>query len=92
MTNNGKTSPPSPRSPTLPWHDPNLRFIDLDGDGHADVLITEDEIFTWHASLGEDGFGPAQHTRKPLDEEKARTWSSPMARSPSTSPTCPAMA
>ena len=22
--------------------DPNLKFVDLDGDGHADVLITED--------------------------------------------------
>jgi hypothetical protein len=30
--------------------DPNLRFVDLDGDGHADVLITEDEAFTWHQS------------------------------------------
>ena len=25
--------------------DPNLKFVDLDGDGHADVLITEDERF-----------------------------------------------
>ena len=29
--------------PNLDWHDPNLRFVDLDGDGHADVLITEDD-------------------------------------------------
>jgi hypothetical protein len=32
--------------------DPNLRFVDLDGDGHADVLISEDHAFVWHASLG----------------------------------------
>src|SRR5262249_41801832 len=27
---------------------PNLKFVDLDGDGHADVLITETEAFVWH--------------------------------------------
>jgi hypothetical protein len=49
--------------------DPNLRFVDLDGDGHADVLITEDDAFVWHASLAEAGFGPAQKVRQALDEE-----------------------
>ncbi len=50
--------------------DPNLRFIDLDGDGHADVLITEQDVFTWHPSLAEEGFGPARQVRGPLDEER----------------------
>ena len=26
--------------PNINWNDPNLRFIDLDGDGHGDLLIT----------------------------------------------------
>jgi RHS repeat-associated protein len=51
--------------------DPNLRFIDLDGDGHADVLISEDEALVWHASLAEEGFGPARRVVQDLDEEKA---------------------
>ena len=51
-------------------HDPNLKFVDLDGDGHADVLITEDDAFVWHASLAEDGFGPARRVVQALDEEK----------------------
>ena len=50
-------------------HDPNLKFVDLDGDGHADVLITEDDAFVWHASLAEEGFGPAQRVVQALDEE-----------------------
>jgi RHS repeat-associated protein len=50
--------------------DPNAKFVDLDGDGHADVLITEDDALVWHASLAEAGFGPAQRVAKALDEEK----------------------
>jgi RHS repeat-associated protein len=50
--------------------DPNLKFIDLDGDGHADVLISEDDAFIWHASLAEEGFGPARRVHQALDEEK----------------------
>ena len=44
--------------PVLNWNDPNLKFVDLDGDGHADVLITEDDAFCWHPSLAEAGFRP----------------------------------
>ena len=39
---------------------PNLRFVDLDGDGLADVLITGDDAFTWYPSLGPTGFGAGQ--------------------------------
>jgi len=50
--------------------DPNLKFIDLDGDGHADVMITEDDAFVWHASLAEQGFAPARRVTQVLDEEQ----------------------
>ena len=55
----GSRSGRSGRRPNIAWDDPNLRFVDLDGDGLADVLITEDDAFTWYPSLGDDGFGPA---------------------------------
>nr|WP_284446580.1 SpvB/TcaC N-terminal domain-containing protein [Fluviibacter phosphoraccumulans] len=50
-------------------HDPNLRFIDLDGDGHADVLVTETDVLIWHPSLGEAGFGPANRVVQAFNEE-----------------------
>ena len=56
--------------PVLDWDSPNLKFIDLDGDGHSDILITEDNCFVWHPSLAEDGFGPAEWVSQPWDEEK----------------------
>ncbi len=56
--------------PNVDWNDPNLKFLDLTGDGHADVVITEDEVITWYPSLAEEGFGPAVQVRKSYDEEK----------------------
>ena len=46
--------------PQLNCSDPNLKFIDLTDDGLADILITEDGLFTFHPSLGEAGFDVAE--------------------------------
>ena len=56
--------------PVRDWSDPNLRFVDLTGDGIADVLITEDDAFTWHPSLLLEGFGAGVRVHVPLEEEK----------------------
>jgi RHS repeat-associated protein len=56
--------------PNLDWDNPNLKFIDLDGDGHSDILVTEDDCFVWYPSLAEDGFGAAKRVSQPWDEEK----------------------
>ena len=55
--------------PVQDWNDSNLRFVDLTGDGIADVLITEDGAFTWHPSLLAEGFGRGRRVPVPLDEE-----------------------
>lgn len=54
--------------PRIDWTNPNLRFVDLDGDGHIDVLITGDDVFTWYASAGRDGFGDYQNVGAASDE------------------------
>src|SRR5829696_4525713 len=56
--------------PNIPWKDPSLKFVDLTGDGHSDVLITEDNVFSWYLSMAEEGFGSAQKVHQALEEEK----------------------
>jgi RHS repeat-associated protein len=56
--------------PNLAWDDPNLRFVDLTGDGQADILIAEDSVLAWYPSLGEAGFGAAERVSQALDEER----------------------
>lgn len=50
--------------------DPNGRFVDLTGDGHADVLMTEDDALVWYPSLADQGCGQARRVPQSLDEEK----------------------
>jgi RHS repeat-associated protein len=55
--------------PQVDWEDPNVRFVDLDGDGRADVLIARENEFQWHASQADRGFGPAMGVSTSPDEE-----------------------
>ena len=56
--------------PNLDTRDPNLKFIDVDGDGLIDILVSEDEVMSWNLSLGDKGFGEREYARKPFDEDK----------------------
>jgi RHS repeat-associated protein len=56
--------------PQIAWDDPRLRTVDLTGDGLADVLLAEDDVFTWYPSLGEDGFAEARRVHQLRDEEQ----------------------
>ncbi|MBC7602031.1 MAG: toxin [Ramlibacter sp.] len=57
-------------APNIDFSDPNLRTLDLTGDGFADVLVSDDEVFTWYASLGKQGFAAAAAVRRPADEDE----------------------
>jgi Salmonella virulence plasmid 65kDa B protein len=58
------------RLPKLDWADPNVTFIDVTGDGLADILITGDRLYSVYESLGETGFGSAEQVCAPWDEER----------------------
>ncbi len=58
---------------SVDWESPDLRFADLNGDGLADVLITEDDALTWYAWAVDEGFRPADRIAKPFDEERGPT-------------------
>lgn len=55
--------------PNINLQDSNTRLLDLTGDGMPDVLITEDNVFTWYESSGRQGFLRAYQTTKSFDEE-----------------------
>jgi RHS repeat-associated protein len=56
--------------PNIDFRDPNLRSIDLDGDGFPDLLITEDHAFVWYRSRGKAGFEAAERLVVPSDDDK----------------------
>lgn len=56
--------------PIVDWNDPNLRFVDVTGDGTADILITEDDAILWHPSLLNEGFGVTIRIAVSADECK----------------------
>lgn len=56
--------------PHIDWSEPNLKFLDLTGDGRADVLVTAEDIYTFYPSLGTEGFGEAEQVFTPLDEKR----------------------
>jgi RHS repeat-associated protein len=71
-TEDGHWAPfvPFAAAAVIDWSDPRLRFVDLTGDGHADLLIAGDGLYCWHPSLGEAGFGPATRLPRAMDEER----------------------
>jgi RHS repeat-associated protein len=61
---------PFEKFPTFNPSDLNLRLIDLNGDGIADMLLTEADNFRWYPGAGEKGFEISHAISKEIDEEK----------------------
>ncbi|MFT3771558.1 MAG: SpvB/TcaC N-terminal domain-containing protein [Minicystis sp.] len=61
-----------PSQSMINWADPNLRLVDLTGDGVEDVLIAwYDGRLLWFKSLGKDGFAQPIAYHPWSDEERA---------------------
>lgn len=58
--------------PELDWDDPELRLVDLDGDGLPDVLLLGDEAYSWYRSAGRRGF----------EAERSVPWAGDESRGP----------
>lgn len=71
MDDLGEWQPFQPFSdiPNINWNDPNLRVLDLNGDGQNDLLLTENDCFVWYPSKAKAGFDPAKRIAKAIDEE-----------------------
>lgn len=56
--------------PNINLSQPNVQFVDLTGDGRADILVTEDNAFSWYRSLGKEGYDHAGRALQSLDEDQ----------------------
>ncbi|RYD50437.1 MAG: hypothetical protein EOP52_14115, partial [Sphingobacteriales bacterium] len=54
----------------IDWDSPFTKMLDLNGDGKADVLLTEDRAWTWWENLGKAGFDTGGKSPVFQDEEK----------------------
>jgi len=53
--------------PSFDLNDPNVRLVDLTGDGRSDALMTEAEHFAWFRCLGEKGYAPPEFIPRRYD-------------------------
>lgn len=58
------------RVPNVDLNDPDIRFIDLDGDGRAEIAVSEESVFVWYPSAGVEGYDEPRLTPKSFDEER----------------------
>lgn len=49
--------------------DPNVRLLDLDGDGRPEIVLSEEQVFTWYPSAGTQGYEASERAPKFSDEE-----------------------
>ncbi|MBO9202541.1 MULTISPECIES: SpvB/TcaC N-terminal domain-containing protein [Niastella] len=55
--------------PNVDLTSPFVKMIDLNGDGKAELVFSEDDAFTWYPSAGRNGFASARKTGKAMSEE-----------------------
>jgi len=50
--------------------DPDIRYVDLNGDGKPEILIIRDELLRWYPNNGEDGYNREQRNFTGLNENQ----------------------
>ncbi len=59
-----------PKNINIDWSSPFTKMLDLNGDGKADLLLTEDRVWTWYENEGKQGFDFGGQSPVFFDEEK----------------------
>ena len=69
--NHGCISPFKPFEllPNVSTNDSNIRLIDLNGDGKAEMVVSSDSIYLWYPSQGKTGFSAAESFPMSIDGE-----------------------
>ncbi|MBL1278764.1 MAG: VCBS repeat-containing protein [Fluviicola sp.] len=57
-------------TPNVNWQDPNTRFIDLNGDGKPELVVTEENALVWYENLGKEGYKEGVKAFKSFDEDE----------------------
>lgn len=52
------------------WNSPYTKMLDLNGDGRPDLLMTEDQVWTWYQNEGKGGFTTGGRAATYFDEEE----------------------
>lgn len=56
--------------PNIDFKDPELKFLDLNGDGKPDLLFSHEQNFIWYGSKGKEGYDDYRLAGRAADEEK----------------------
>lgn len=56
--------------PNIDLKDPNLKFLDLNGDGMPDMLLSKEQEFVWYAAKGKMGYDDYHLATRAADEEQ----------------------
>ena len=54
--------------PRIDFRDPSLRFLDLTGDGYADIMMSEAHVYRWYGSKSTEGFDASKQASRYSDE------------------------
>ena len=58
------------QTPNINLSDPDIRHIDLNGDGKPEILILRDELLRWYPNEGEAGYAEEHRSYTGIDEDK----------------------
>lgn len=58
------------RTANVNLRDPNIRLLDLNGDGQPEIVLSEERVFTWYPAAGTQGYDAPELAPKPFDEER----------------------